>query len=132
MHLHLPLLPPLFLALGTWLLYVADRILDGLRPRQAEKVPARRTLFNIFEKGITLWCRAPAAALYLPGEMAFNRLPFSPVRQTRDEVIHFLPFLVFKVRLTCCNAEFATSAASLRPTARSRRPAPADMRCFPG
>ena len=31
MHLHLPLLPALLLALGTWLLYVADRILDGLR-----------------------------------------------------------------------------------------------------
>jgi len=28
----MPLLPALLLALGTWLLYVADRILDGLRP----------------------------------------------------------------------------------------------------
>ncbi len=36
MHLHLPFLQPLLLALGTWLLYVADRILDGLRQRQAE------------------------------------------------------------------------------------------------
>ncbi len=36
MHLHLPLLPALFLALGTWLLYVADRILDGLRQRDGE------------------------------------------------------------------------------------------------
>jgi hypothetical protein len=31
MHLHLPFFQPLLLALGTWLLYVADRILDGLR-----------------------------------------------------------------------------------------------------
>jgi hypothetical protein len=31
MHLHLPFFPPLLLALGAWLLYVADRILDGLR-----------------------------------------------------------------------------------------------------
>jgi hypothetical protein len=31
MHLHLPFLQPLLLALGPWLLYVADRILDGLR-----------------------------------------------------------------------------------------------------
>jgi hypothetical protein len=31
MHLHLPLLAPLLLAFGTWVLYVADRILDGLR-----------------------------------------------------------------------------------------------------
>jgi hypothetical protein len=37
MHLHLPFFQaPLFLALGTWLLYVADRILDGLRQRQGE------------------------------------------------------------------------------------------------
>jgi hypothetical protein len=31
MHLRLPFFAPLLLALGTWLLYVADRILDGLR-----------------------------------------------------------------------------------------------------
>jgi hypothetical protein len=31
MRLHMPILPALLLALGTWLLYVADRILDGLR-----------------------------------------------------------------------------------------------------
>ena len=29
----LPLLAPLLLGAGTWLIYVADRILDGLRPR---------------------------------------------------------------------------------------------------
>jgi hypothetical protein len=36
MHLHLPLLQAMLLGLGTWLLYVADRILDGLclRPGQ--------------------------------------------------------------------------------------------------
>src|ERR1700685_2276913 len=31
MHLRIPLFAPLLLALGPWLLYVADRILDGLR-----------------------------------------------------------------------------------------------------
>jgi hypothetical protein len=31
MRLHMPIFPALLLALGTWLLYVADRILDGLR-----------------------------------------------------------------------------------------------------
>jgi hypothetical protein len=39
MHLRLPLLPALLLALGTWLLYVADRILDGLR--QGERLRER-------------------------------------------------------------------------------------------
>ena len=32
MHLHLSILQALLLPGGTWLLYVADRILDGLRP----------------------------------------------------------------------------------------------------
>jgi hypothetical protein len=31
MHIHLPWSAPLILALGTWIVYVADRILDGLR-----------------------------------------------------------------------------------------------------
>ena len=34
MHLHLSLLQALLLPLGTWLLYVTDRILDGLRQSQ--------------------------------------------------------------------------------------------------
>jgi hypothetical protein len=35
-HLHLPWKAPLLLALGTWLVYVADRILDGLRGARSE------------------------------------------------------------------------------------------------
>jgi hypothetical protein len=34
MRLHMPVFPALLLALGTWLLYVADRVLDGLRQRE--------------------------------------------------------------------------------------------------
>jgi hypothetical protein len=41
MHLDLPFYAPLLLALGTWLLYVADRILDGLRQRNGELLRAR-------------------------------------------------------------------------------------------
>lgn len=36
MHLHLPFLQAVLLGLGTWLLYVTDRILDGLHQRQDE------------------------------------------------------------------------------------------------
>ncbi len=36
MHLHLSLIQALLLPLGTWLLYVADRLLDGLRQEQGE------------------------------------------------------------------------------------------------
>ena len=39
MHLRQPLLPALLLALGTWLLYVTDRILDGFR--QGEQLRER-------------------------------------------------------------------------------------------
>jgi hypothetical protein len=35
MRLHMPIFPALLLGLGTWLLYVADRILDGLRQRES-------------------------------------------------------------------------------------------------
>jgi hypothetical protein len=41
MHLRLSLVPALLLALGTWLLYVADRILDGLRERPGELLRER-------------------------------------------------------------------------------------------
>ncbi len=41
MRLHLPFYAPMLLALGTWLLYVADRILDGLRRRNGELLRAR-------------------------------------------------------------------------------------------
>jgi hypothetical protein len=41
MHLHLSLIQALLLPLGTWLLYVADRILDGLRARHRELLRER-------------------------------------------------------------------------------------------
>jgi hypothetical protein len=56
MHLHLPILPPLFLALGTWLLYVADRILDGLRQRQADL--RERHHFHARHRTAFLWAAA--------------------------------------------------------------------------
>jgi hypothetical protein len=59
MHLHMPLFAALLLALGTWLLYVADRILDGLRPRQSEL--RERHLFHVRHRTAFLW----AASLLL-------------------------------------------------------------------
>jgi hypothetical protein len=41
MHLRFPLVASLLLALGTWLLYVADRILDGVRHRSGEPLQER-------------------------------------------------------------------------------------------
>jgi hypothetical protein len=56
MHLHLSFLQPLFLALGTWLLYVADRILDGLRQRQADL--RERHHFHARHRTAFLWAAA--------------------------------------------------------------------------
>jgi hypothetical protein len=54
MHLHMPPLQALLLALGTWLLYVADRILDGLRPQQGELLRARHH-FHARHRTAFLW-----------------------------------------------------------------------------
>jgi hypothetical protein len=57
MHLHLTLLPALLLALGTWLLYVADRILDGLRQRHSELLRERHH-FHARHRTAFLWVSA--------------------------------------------------------------------------
>jgi hypothetical protein len=54
MHLHLPLIPPLLLGLGTWLLYVSDRILDGLRQWQDEPLRDRHH-FHARHRTAFLW-----------------------------------------------------------------------------
>jgi len=54
MHLHLPLMQALLLGLGTWLLYVADRILDGLRQRQGELLRERHH-FHARHRTAFLW-----------------------------------------------------------------------------
>ncbi len=62
MHLHLPFLQPLFLALGTWLLYVADRILDGLRQRQGEL--RERHHFHARHRTAFLWAASLLVVLF--------------------------------------------------------------------
>ncbi|MGA7314544.1 MAG: hypothetical protein WBX22_11300 [Silvibacterium sp.] len=45
MHIRLPWSAPLLLALGTWLVYVADRILDGLRIKSAAHLRERHFFY---------------------------------------------------------------------------------------
>jgi hypothetical protein len=45
MHVQLPWTSPLLLALGTWLVYVADRILDGLRSGASNELRERHFLY---------------------------------------------------------------------------------------
>jgi hypothetical protein len=44
-HIDLPALSPLVLALGTWLVYVADRILDGLDPANQARLRERHYFY---------------------------------------------------------------------------------------
>jgi hypothetical protein len=46
MHIHLPIAAPFMLALGTWLLYVADRLLDGMLAPE----PARLRERHLFHR----------------------------------------------------------------------------------
>jgi hypothetical protein len=62
MHLHLPFLQPVFLALGTWLLYVADRILDGLRQHQADL--RERHHFHARHRTAFLWAASLMVILF--------------------------------------------------------------------
>jgi hypothetical protein len=62
MHLHLPFLPAFLLALGTWLLYVADRILDGLRQQQGEL--RERHYFHARHRTAFLWAASLLVVLF--------------------------------------------------------------------
>ena len=45
-HIELPGLAPALLAIGTWLVYVADRILDGLNARTADRLRERHFFYS--------------------------------------------------------------------------------------
>jgi hypothetical protein len=62
MHLHLVLLPALLLGLGTWLLYVADRILDGLHQPPNEPLRERH---HFHARHRTAFLRAASLLLLL-------------------------------------------------------------------
>jgi hypothetical protein len=57
MHLHLSLPQALLLPLGTWLLYVADRVLDGLRQSQPALLRERHH-FHARHRTAFLWAAA--------------------------------------------------------------------------
>lgn len=56
-HLHLPAVAPLMLAMGTWLLYVADRLLDGLLIRQ-QALLRERHIFHLRHRNAFLLAAA--------------------------------------------------------------------------
>jgi hypothetical protein len=62
MHLHLSLIQVLLLPLGTWLLYVADRLLDGFRQEQGEMLRERHH-FHARHRLAFLWAALLLAVL---------------------------------------------------------------------
>jgi hypothetical protein len=79
MHLHLPLLQTLLLALGTWLLYVADRILDGLNRPPGEWLRERHH-FHARHRAAFLW-----AALLVVAFFAWSVLTRMRPQTLRDD-----------------------------------------------
>jgi hypothetical protein len=79
MHLHLSLLQALLLPLGTWLLYVTDRILDGLRHSQPGLLRERHH-FHARHRTAFLW-----AASFLGILLAWSVLTYMRAETLRDD-----------------------------------------------
>ncbi len=62
-QVHLPHLGLLMLALATWLLYVADRLLDGIQPSHALSLQARHYFHRRHHKALLLLAIPATAAL---------------------------------------------------------------------
>jgi hypothetical protein len=105
MHLHLPIVQALLLALGTWLLYVTDRILDGLRHGGAEWLRERH-LFHARHRIAFL-----SAAVLLASLLAW-----SVILHMRPEALHDNLGIALCVLLYLYSVHRRThSAASLAP-----------------
>ena len=87
MHLHLPRLAVLLLALGTWLLYVADRILDGLHQGPGEL--HERHLFHVRHRTAFLW--AASLVVVLLAWFVLTRMRPEAIRD--DSLIGFFALL---------------------------------------
>jgi hypothetical protein len=97
MHLHLPFFQaPLLLALGTWLLYVADRILDGLRQRQGDL--RERHHFHARHRTAFLW--AASLLLVVLAWFVVTRMPPEALRDDSWIGVFALLYLFAVHRMT--------------------------------
>ena len=78
LHVQLPFLGPLMLALATWLLYVADRLLDAQRPAHPGSLQLRHH-FHVRHRGIFL--AVAAAIVPLLAWLVATRLEAAPLRE---------------------------------------------------
>jgi hypothetical protein len=89
MHIHLPWSAPLLLALGTWLVYIADRILDGLRGVASGQLRERH-FFYARHRALAL--AAGALASLAPLWLVLTRM--NPAAR-REDVVLFAAALVY-------------------------------------
>ena len=89
MHIHLPWTAPLLLALGTWLVYVADRILDGLGGGASGQLRERHFFYARHRAGaLAVGALASLALLWL----IFTRM--NPAAR-REDIALFAAALVY-------------------------------------
>ena len=139
-HVHLPVAAPLMLALGTWLLYVADRLLDGLLAPHPSRLRERH-LFHLRHRPafvaasvcgvmalavLVVWCMPGfvVRAYVVLGICALLYLLLVHIPGLRTPA-RFLPFARVIPKELAVGVIFA--AATVIPTwERLRRTAPAD------
>jgi hypothetical protein len=89
-HMDLPGLAPLLLAVGTWLVYVADRILDGLDPADRERLRERH-YFYIQHRMAFLTAGAIVSPVFI--WTVFTRM--SPAARLEDAAVFAVAALYF-------------------------------------
>ena len=89
MHVRLPWNAPLLLALGTWLIYVADRILDGLRSGASGQLRERHFFYARHRiEAITTGAIASVALLWL---IVTRMIPAT----RREDIVLFAAALIY-------------------------------------
>lgn len=89
-HLELPPLAPLLLAVGTWLIYVADRILDGLDSTKSTQL-RQRHYFYLRHRTVFLLIGCVTTPLF--AWVVFTRM--SPVVRMEDAGVFVIAALYF-------------------------------------
>ncbi len=78
LHLQLPPLGPAMLALATWLVYVADRLLDAARPAHAASLQERH---HFHQRHRRIFLSVAAVVLPLLAWLVMTRLDPAPLRE---------------------------------------------------
>jgi hypothetical protein len=89
-HVEIPALAPLLLALGTWLVYVADRILDGMDRTRREQLRDRHHFYALHRKEFLI-----AGGLITPLFSWIVLTRMAPTARREDAVVFAVAALYF-------------------------------------